>query len=1418
MLAVLGAATPAQAAEGPPWQCGSNAPGLLYQSSSSARTTVNQIDLIIGSDREPVNVEGANINATGYNQLDDYVYGWSIAHQELVRVAGDGTMERLGRPTGVPNNIFIGDVDENGFWWAYSGSTWYRVNLETMAVTSGSAPQPTGLGGGLDWAFVPGTDTLWRVAFDTRTDVAVLTGFDRSSRTWTSPVPLPGRTSGNYGAAFADPDGFLYASHNETGEIVRVDVASGASALFAEGPPSSGNDGARCAGSPILLDFGDAPDSYGTTLASNGPRHGVTDYDSADQTAPLRLGATVDAESDGTPSTGADSDGADDGVGAPIVAIEGRPTTVVVSATNETDDRATLAGWIDLDGDGSFGPDERVSVEVPAGAGTSDYELAFPAATLEADSYARFRLFPGTVDAPAPTGAAAAGEVEDYAVALSPASLELQKNSDATEDTRAGDEVTYTVMARNVGDGDFTEDAPAVVVDDLAGVLDDAEMAGAAVAEVDGVAVTAPTLAGTTLTWRGPLSAGQVLTISYTVTVGSGGDGAVRNVAFQPSCDSAAPGCEPSPPEECVQGADPQTGLPCAEVLTELPRLVLDKSADTTELPADGATVNYLVRVTNTGPGTFTEAAPATVSDDLSAVLDDAAYNDDAAATVGGTPVADPVVDDATLTWSGPLGPGQSVEIRYSVTYDADAPQGDNELVNRACIDEDAAAPGARACDNVQIPGSDLDVTKSVSPESGTSVAAGDQLVYTLVFDNDGPAAASVDWTDHLDGVLDDGAVTSGPVAQDGLTAQLAGAQLDVDGEVPGGEVRLVTYTVTVGPDGERGDNVLANFLAAGDEEPPAQCNPSTGLCTQNPVAEVVSSKSVDPASGTVLEPGDDVTYTLTFENEGQGTGQVAADDDLRHVLDDAELIQDPRSSSDALTVGEIEGTRFSVTGELGALQSATVTYTVRVKAAADRGDSVLGNVLLAPGEAPPAEPGCPEGATACTVNPVQELVDRKAVDPEKGTSVAAGDELTYTLTFENLGGLATPVDRVDDLTHVLDDAVVTREPTASDADALTVSGLADGRYAITGTLEPGQSVTVTYTVTVAADGERGDNILGNVILDPDEETPAVPLCLPQDEDCTVNPIAEIRDSKAVEPSSGTSVVAGQEVTYTLTFENVGTGSGAVDRVDDLTHVLDDAAVTAAPTSSDPALAVSEITAGRYAITGSLAAGQTVTVSYTVQVADAAERGDSILANYLLDPDQEPPAEPVCEAGETDCTVNPVSAVSVVKSSDPASGTQVEAGDGVTYTLTFRNDGTGSGAIDVTDHLGGVLDDADLRRGPALDGAEGLSVTGVAEERFTVSGELAAGAVATVTYGVQVRDHEDQGDHLLGNVVTATGEQPSGPCVEDDPLCTVHPIAEPPLVSLPDTGAGQGVLFGSAGLLMLLTGVALWRRREVAGA
>lgn len=183
------------------------------------------------------------------------------------------------------------------------------------------------------------------------------------------------------------------------------------------------------------LDFGDAPDSYGTLLASGGARHTIN--------LSIRLGPQIDAEADGAPgplALGDDATGFNDEDGVTVtnlptkgaipwqtgawtqVQVDVRLTGAVTSAM--------LDGWVDFNHDGVFSAGERVFTNKVVRNGVQSLGIFTPAGVTPGVSYARFRLSSAGVSSP--TGPAADGEVEDYRivfVAPSPATTVLAHTS-----------------------------------------------------------------------------------------------------------------------------------------------------------------------------------------------------------------------------------------------------------------------------------------------------------------------------------------------------------------------------------------------------------------------------------------------------------------------------------------------------------------------------------------------------------------------------------------------------------------------------------------------------------------------------------------------------------------------------------------------------------------------------------------------------------------------------------------------------------------------------------------------------------------------------------------------------------------------------------------------------------------------------
>lgn len=171
-----------------------------------------------------------------------------------------------------------------------------------------------------------------------------------------------------------------------------------------------GSGGGGTGGNPTH-DFGDAPDSYRTTLASDGARH-------ANDPA-LYFGAARDLEPDGQPSPfgladdlAGSSDDEDGVTGWPILTPGSNATiTITVVGSGRVD------AWFDFDIDGSFlEPGDRVLTGMQFNSETRTVTIPVPITAKAGGTFARFRL--SRLGVNLPFGSAPNGEVEDYPIVI----------------------------------------------------------------------------------------------------------------------------------------------------------------------------------------------------------------------------------------------------------------------------------------------------------------------------------------------------------------------------------------------------------------------------------------------------------------------------------------------------------------------------------------------------------------------------------------------------------------------------------------------------------------------------------------------------------------------------------------------------------------------------------------------------------------------------------------------------------------------------------------------------------------------------------------------------------------------------------------------------------------------------------------
>ncbi|WP_197370145.1 beta strand repeat-containing protein [Streptomyces clavuligerus] len=232
------------------------------------------------------------------------------------------------------------------------------------------------------------------------------------------------------------------------------------------------------------------------------------------------------------------------------------------------------------------------------------------------------------------------------------ADLAVSKTGPASVDP--GGRISYTITVTNNGPGDssgwtLTDAIPAQIQNPVT------TSAGC------GIGSGRLTCVG------GPLPVGESVRVTVSGTVADDATGTIVNTVRVTGDDP-----DPDPGNNEDTSDTPVNGRP---------GLTIVKKQNGPATVKAGEAVEYTITVTNTGGTSYTAADPASFTDDLTGLLDDARYNGDAAATRGTVSYDEPV-----LSWSGALAPGESAMITFSVTTYSRA-FGDLKLLNTVVSD-----------------------------------------------------------------------------------------------------------------------------------------------------------------------------------------------------------------------------------------------------------------------------------------------------------------------------------------------------------------------------------------------------------------------------------------------------------------------------------------------------------------------------------------------------------------------------------------------------------------------------------------------------------------------------------------------------------------------------------------------------------
>lgn len=461
---------------------------------------------------------------------------------------------------------------------------------------------------------------------------------------------------------------------------------------------------------------------------------------------------------------------------------------------------------------------------------------------------------------------------------------------------------------------------------------------------------------------------------------------------------------------------------------------------------------------------------------------------------------------------------------------------------------------------------------KGVVDLDGGLVQAGDVLRYTLRVEARGSEPITdVRVVDPIDEALVDIVPSNGGLFNP-QTRELtwSGVTTPALGRVePGDEVAL-NFTARIADGAAIGQRILNQAVATSALDPllnERSDDPANGLGDRDATLIVVEAepladldeteKRVRDLNGGVVEPGDELVYTIVVRNTGRGpAGEVVLVDPtpaLTQFVPGSTTV-DGRGVDDNGAVSRLVG-GLSLGRSLAPGESSTVVFRVRVSDEAPVGAVIAnqGNVSDSAGvQALTDDPTTSNVDDATTIvvggapNLTGALKTARLVDENENGLLDFGESLEYEIRVPNRG---TTVASGVVLRDVLPENVSYRPgfftvnggrlTEADDDDA----GLVEGNTVTVflGTLEPGDAPTVRFRVVV----QRGQEVVNQGSITgrefPEELTDADGN-EGNGNQPTVTPVGAARPSleiaKSVSDDDGGLVEAGDALTYTITVRN----------------------------------------------------------------------------------------------------------------------------------------------------------------------------------------------------------------------------------------------------------------------------------------
>ncbi|WP_157520821.1 DUF7507 domain-containing protein [Herbidospora daliensis] len=846
---------------------------------------------------------------------------------------------------------------------------------------------------------------------------------------------------------------------------------------------------------------------------------------------------------------------------------------------------------------------------------------------------------------------------------------------------KVGQKVTYTITATNNGGVDLN---PATLSDDLSKVLDKATYNNDLTATVGTASIN-----GTTLNWSGnlPVHAQTKITFSVTTHLDSGG----QTLTDVITSTTAGADCVVTPTDFSIQRrAHRAAPLPCGQSVPITPdpqSLTLTTTVTNPRPPTNpfkaGDTVDFSFTVTHGGIGTVTGVK---INDpDVTNVVCPST-------TLGpeGTPSA-----TMTCTGSHVIQPNETLTGTFTTKATATGTyNGATETSNQTTTSVPVA---------VETP--HMTIAETVSAKT---IDVGGTVTYTITVTNTGKLAiAPASIADNLANVFDNATYNNDLTATHG-TAAINGNTLNWStSNLAPGESEQIKFSVTA--DQSAGGTNLTDSITSPVSGATCATGPSTTLpCTSTVAVAAAPQKLILTAAvsnprlpDNPFKVGDTVNYTFTVTHQGIGsvTGVAIFDQNVSPITC-------PR-------------TTLGPQGTATATMTCTASHVITAEDARDGTFTTLAQAQGVDGGSPIASNQTETSVPTVVVRPIMNIAESVST-----TSTHPGAVVTYTIHVTNAGLLDIPgAQLVDNLSNVFNHANYNNDLAVSSG----VAGISNGNLTWVDSLVPGETETITFSVTVRQDA-GGDTMQDHV----SSATPGATCTTPCGPVVTINADPqELQLTTTVlnprTPDNPFQVGDTVQYQFTLTHQGLGNVTGIVIDDPDLSDIVCPS-TTLGPQGTPSATMVCTAS---HVITGE--ESKTGTFTTNVRASGTDEEGP-LLSN------------------ETQATVPVRILLPKVSVAQTATPNPVRAGQIVTITETITNlSGYALSPLQIHTALADVLNNGTLVPGSVTASTGTASITGAT---LNWEGSLANNANVVITF--RIRANSNAGGRNLVDEITTT--------------------------------------------------------------